>query len=186
MPPKEGSQRDKRQMSLMQVFRAAHAAGDARKQDAALKDGERDLTKRSRQRRDGVDERTLRRELSLDLGNLMNTVRLDATIDLDDWPHIRKSVINYGFDDLSSLSNSTMTLSAVKEAIRKTIIAFEPRLIANTVEIVVNTEHEDDPEQKLCFDISADLAADPVDIPLDFVAEVDVGAGKMQMKRIKG
>ncbi len=119
MPPKEGSQRDKRQMSLMQVFRAAHAAGDARKQDAALKDGERDLTKRSRQRRDGVDERTLRRELSLDLGNLMNTVRLDATLDLDDWPYIRKSVINYGFDDLSSLSINVMTLSAVKVAIRR-------------------------------------------------------------------
>ncbi len=186
MPPKGDRPGDKRQMSLMQVFRTAHAAGDARKRDANLKDGERDLTVRSRERRHGTDERTLRNELGLDLANLMNTVRLDAMLDLDDWSYVRRSVVNYGFEDLSSLSSSSMTTAAIKQAIHKTIVTYEPRLIAQTIEITVAEDDGNDPDQRLRFNISADLVGDPVDIPLDFIAEVDIGAGKMQMKRIRG
>ena len=43
----------------------------------------------------------------------------------------------------------------------------------------------DDVNQKLMFEINAEMACKPVDIPLEFVAEIDVGSGKMKFSNIQ-
>ena len=48
-----------------------------------------------------VTESTLRREVSRDLDALLNTVALDATVDMDDTPHVRKSILNFGLPDIA-------------------------------------------------------------------------------------
>jgi len=37
----------------------------------------------------------------------------------------------------------------------------------------------------IAISVSAELMGDPVDVPLDFEAEVDLGAGKLNMSRLQ-
>ena len=168
----------------MHVFRAARSSGDAKRTEANYQDGAREVTARSQERRIGTDEATLRRHLTADLTSLMNTINLDAVIDLDDDSYVAKSVVNYGFGDMSHMSNSAHAARQIADLIRETLIQHEPRLIAETIEIDLS-KIDDDPTQRLRFDVSAEMVATPVDVPLDFVAEVDMGAGKIQMTRLR-
>ncbi|WP_298294586.1 type VI secretion system baseplate subunit TssE [uncultured Litoreibacter sp.] len=183
-PNRDPSRSNQRQVSLMHVFRASAESGDARKDGKDYQDGDRSINVRAKQRREGVDESELRRHLNADLNNLMNTIRLDATVELEDHPRVEKSVLNFGFADMSSLTQSHLTDQKIATSIRESLINHEPRLIPESIEVVIR---KDDRAltQQVAFDISAEMVADPVDIPLDFVAEVDLGAGKMVMKRLR-
>ncbi|MGL5011371.1 MAG: type VI secretion system baseplate subunit TssE [Paracoccaceae bacterium] len=168
----------------MHVFRSAAERGDSKDGKANYRDGDREISMRSKERREGTTEETLRRHLSHDLASLMNTISLDAIVDLSEYPYIQKSIINYGFGDLSTLSDKGFAAAEMSRFIRDTLIRHEPRLIAGSIEIHVNKDAES-VTQRLTFDISADMVASPVDVPLDFVAEVDMGAGKIQMTKLR-
>ena len=176
--------RDRHQVSLMHVFRSAHAQRDSRKDKVEKVDGDRTMTERSKERRTGTDEETLRKHLAYDMGSLMNTVNLDATVSLADVPYVARSVVNYGFDDLSHLSDSDIDTVEVTKLIKRTLMTYEPRLIPDTIEVKVSDD-QDESNQRITFDITAEMVASPADIPLSFVAEIDQGAGKIQMTRLK-
>lgn len=171
-----------RQMSIMQIFRASARAGDAR--DAAPSerrmDDDRMISVRRRQSREGTDPASLQADLAADLASLMNTVRLDALIDLSDTPRVERSVVNFGFRDMSSLTQNQETNSRIAASIRESLIRHEPRLIAETLDVRVS-ERNEITEQRIFFDITAEMRASPADLPMDFVAEVDLGAGKLRM-----
>lgn len=181
-PQNRPSQRPDRQMSILQVFRAAARAGDAR--DAAPSerraDDDRIISVRRRQTRDGSDPISMQADLALDIANLMNTIRLDALIDLSDAPLVQKSIVNYGFRDMSSLTQSQETTARIAASIRESLIRHEPRLIAETLEVRV-ADRNTMTDQRIFFDITAEMRASPADLPMDFVAEVDLGAGKLRM-----
>lgn len=172
-------------MWLMQVFRAAARNRDGqRPARGAGETTDSDLTRRSQQHREGTSETTLRADLSQDVANLMNTVRLEAIVDLSDAPYVQKSVVNYGFKDLGSVTRTQRTEGEIAAAIREALITHEPRLIPASIEVRL-PQDRDDSDHRLSFDISAEMIANPADIPLDFVAEVDLGAGKIQLQRLK-
>ena len=84
---------------LMFVFRAANQARDS-KQGAGRSrgvDGERPRPAQ----RVPITEATLRREVARDLESLMNCVAMESSTDLTDFPAVRKSILNYGFPDIS-------------------------------------------------------------------------------------
>jgi type VI secretion system protein ImpF len=179
-----GALRDRKQVSLMHVFRSAAESGDSRDGRASYRDGDREVTARSKERREGTSEENLRRHLSNDMASLMNTISLDAAVDLSEYPYIQKSVLNFGFGDLSTLSDKNYAASEISRFIRETLIRHEPRLVPASIEIHINKDAESI-TQRLTFDISADMVASPVDVPLDFVAEVDLGVGKIQMTKLR-
>lgn len=189
-PPRSRSEttmvpgKDRHQLSLMHVFRAAHASRDSRKVEKNMQDGNREMTQRSKERRGGTDEETLRKHLNYDMASLMNTVNLDAVVPLDDHPYLAKSIINFGFGDLSHLSDSEKDADTVAALIRKTLLNYEPRLIAETLEVTMSTK-QDGSNQRMTFDITAEMYASPADIPMNFVAEVDDGAGKIQLTKLR-
>lgn len=176
------SSKPDRQMSMMQIFRASARAGDAR--DAAPSerrvDDDRMISVRRRQSRDGSDPISMQADLAADIASLMNTIRLDAQIDLSDTPLVERSVVNYGFRDMSSLTRSQETTARIAASIRETLIRHEPRLIAETLEVRIS-ERNQMSDQRIFFDITAEMRASPADLPMDFVAEVDLGAGKLRM-----
>jgi len=180
----QSQKRDRYQLSLMHVFRAAHAERDAKKEASKVEDGHRTLTERSKERRHGTDEGTLRKHLNRDLASLMNTVNLDATVPLDDYPYLEKSVVNYGFGDLSNVADRANGPQIIADKIKRTLCHYEPRLIPETVEVQVSQTH-DIVTNRLTFEISGEMMASPVDIPLQFIAELDDGIGKIQMTRLQ-
>ena len=174
----------KAKTSLMQVFRAAHHEHDARRNRDKAGDGTSQLTKARKQRRFGVTENELRAHLEADLSALLNTIHLESALPLDDVPHVADSIVNYGFRDLSSLGAAELNTPAVVETLRRSLLRFEPRLIASSLEVQIR-DAAPGGKHHLAVVVSAELMGDPVDVPLDFDAEVDLGAGKLTLSKLR-
>lgn len=177
---------DRAKVSIMQVFRASFHDHDARRARTRTEDGDVQITGRSRVRREGVSEDQLRLHLEADLNALLNTIRLDAAVPLDDVPHVQRSILNYGFRDLSSVSAAELAHPRIVDSIRQSLLDHEPRLVPGTLEIKIrNGSGVDDRHQRLSIMVQAELMGDPVDVPLDFDADVDLGAGKLRMSKLR-
>ena len=174
-----------REMSLMHIFRDSAARRDSRDRGHRYTEGERDLTAMSQKRREGASEESLRRNLARDIASLMNTIRLDVCVNLADNPRVRNSIINHGFQDMDTIWRENRTPGDLAHAIREALIRNEPRLRAETLEVRID-EIAPTVDQRLTFEIVAEMIADPTDIPLQFYAEVDPAAGKIALKRMQG
>lgn len=171
------------QVPLMYAFRDAHRAHDAKRAlNDRTEDDARILTDRSAIRRRGASEEQLKSNLDIDLGNLANTVNLASVTDLEDFTWVRKSVLNYGLDDLTHLTTDKLGQSHMARDLREALLYHEPRLIPETIH-VVEREREDENSQRISIQVSAEMACRPVDVPLEFVAEIDVGSGEVGISK---
>lgn len=175
---------DRAKVTIMQVFRASHYAHDSRRASEKTETGDGQITDRARMRREGVSEDELRRQLQADLASLMNTVQLASASSLEGADHVAHSIINYGFRDLSSVGSKDLNTPNVIASIRQSLIDFEPRLIPQSIDVRV-TNAEGGTNQRLSLHVEAEMMGDPVDVPLDFDAEVDLGAGKLSMSKLR-
>lgn len=173
---------DRSKIALIDVFRDAFAERDAKTSGQVHheRDGTTitsEVSHRATARSLGVDEETLRAHVIEHLSTLMNTVRLDAVVDLSDTPYVARSVLNYGFQDLSDLSRQALIAPYIARSIKQSLIDHEPRLVQSTVDVRV-TQVDGDSQQRIAVFVAADLIADPADITIEFKADIDVGAGK--------
>ena len=168
----------------MHVFREAAGKKDATSDGATYKEGEREISQRTIARRHGADQGSLKAHLNEDLANLMHTIRLDAALDISKHKYVGKSVLNFGMDDMANMSSNSENRGHLERRLRQALIDHEPRLIPESIEVSMR-DQDKDLSQKLAFNISADLAANPVDVPLEFVAEIDVGGGKVNLSKLK-
>jgi type VI secretion system protein ImpF len=169
---------------LMYAFRTAHEKRDAKaKLDLRDEGGERVIAARRVTTRGPISESGLRREVMTDLLGLLNTVNLDAAEDLSSVPAVRSSILNYGFPDLSWRSIDENSLHDVAREIEIALADFEPRLARNSIQakrdLSISAE-----ELKLRFLVKADLRARPVNVPVEFVAEVELDSGKIKIDRL--
>lgn len=175
---------ERSKVSIMQIFRASFHDHDAKRAAARVEGTDTEITQRSRQRRDGMSEADLRQHLQADLNALLNTIRLDAVVDLADAPHVASSILNYGFRDLSGIGTGELKTASFIASIRQSLIDHEPRIVPASLDIKV-VDAEANSSQRLSISVFAELMGDPVDIPLNFDAEVDLGAGKLKMSRLR-
>lgn len=187
-PPRQTTVSPRRalQVPLMYAFRDAFRAHDAtRSLDERTADDERVLTDRGSVRRRGANEAQLKGNLDTDLTHLANTVNLAAAEEIDDLPFVAASILNYGLDDLSHLTADNIAERDTINGLRQALIRHEPRLIPDTVKIRLR-EGYDDVTQRISLVITAEMACRPVDIPLEFVAEIDVGSGSVELSKTAG
>lgn len=167
---------------LLQAFREAARAGDARRSDVSYAaDGARIVSQHSN--RQASNETQLRQSLDIDLAHLLNTTNLDAVQNLDAHPNVRRSVLNFGMQDLVHLTTDSAKLSHLADSLRRALLAHEPRLDADTLAIT-QKDDLDEVNQRIAFAVQADLRCRPVDVPLEFVAEIDVGSGKVDLRNL--
>lgn len=176
---------DRAKVSVMHVFRASFDEHDARRARGLTDTGEGEITKRSMQRRDGMSVDALKRHLEMDLTALMNTVHLGAAVDLSDAPHVARSVLNYGFRDLSDVTSQDLNDNDVIESVRQSLLDHEPRIVPETLEVTRGERKTESEKHRLIIKIAADLMGDPVDVPVEFDAEVDLGVGKLKMSNLQ-
>jgi type VI secretion system protein ImpF len=161
---------------LMHVFRAAHAAKDATvTPELRTETGERVVAGRRLRPRQVITEPVLRREVARDVEALLNTVAMEATVDMSEAELVRKSILNYGLPDIAHRTIGGIGMQKVPGEIRAAIVSYEPRLAAASLQI------ERDPsldagELRIRFIVRADLVCEPVHAPVEFVADLtDVG-----------
>jgi type VI secretion system protein ImpF len=167
----------------MYAFREAHAERDAKKKlDLRDESGERLLAGRRAPVRAAITESKLRREVTLDLEVLMNTINLGSSLNLDQHEEVRRSVLNFGFPDVTHRSIDEMGVADIKDEIEAALRDFEPRLVTETVH-VTRDQSVDSAELKIRFVVRADLACDPLNVPVEFVADLELDTGKILLNR---
>ena len=170
---------------LMQVFRDAFRKRDSAKVlDLRDESGNRVVSGRRGSPRRMASEHNLRQDLAGDLISLLNTVNLASAIDLEDFEHVQKSIINYGLHDLSSISIDEVAVNTVGDKLKSALTAFEPRLVAGTVGVTREGNSVNTKDLKVRFAVRAEMHATPVDVPLDFVAELELDSAKMKISKL--
>ena len=180
-----GSKRkDRLSPPLMYAFRGASQARDA-KTPLDLRDeaGERIIAGRRAAVRMAITEPTLRREVARDLDALMNTIAMESSEDLRPFEHVRKSILNYGLPDITHRSIDELSVNDVGEEIRSVLVRYEPRLIRDSIRVTKHSEINE-AELKVRFVVRADLLCEPLNVPVEFVADLELDSGTITVGRL--
>lgn len=167
----------------MYAFRDAFREGDARKKSDMRIDGERVISGRANLRRNGATESALKENLAVDLVSLVNTIDLGSVVDLEEFPNVGRSVLNYGLYDIGHLTSEEGKVAEVGRNLMTALLQHEPRLKSETLH-VERDETVDDVNQRIRLNVLAEMSSSPFDVPVEFVAEVDVGSGKVVLTRL--
>ena len=170
----------------MSAFRDAFEKRDAKKRlDLRTEGGERLLSSRGSTRRHGSSEDELKKNLSLDLVTLSNTINLESAVDLGDCEYVRRSILNYGLLDVSHLTSEDRAIEEIAGILKRSLLAHEPRISDETLDIE-KVKDFDDINQRIRFNISGEMLSRPYNIPIEFVAEVEAASGKVLLKKLPG
>jgi len=145
-----------------------------------LTDREPENNRESRDRR-VISENNLRECVIRDLGWLLNTAHMAATEELDLFPSVSRSVLNYGVPDLAGVIASSMDTKLLERGLREAITRFEPRILAESLKIEVNLNKSATNHTALSFRIEADLWAQPIPLNMFLRTEVDLGTGNISI-----
>jgi len=167
---------------LMSVFRSAYADKDA-KVALDLRDDKGDRIIASRRARTPISEWKLRAEVKTDLESLMNTIALESSENLVPFEMARKSILNFGLPDIAHRSIDEIGVELIAEEIRLALMHFEPRIARSTIDITRDTT-VNDAELKLRFVVKGDLVCTPVNVPVEFFADVEVDEKKIVIGRL--
>jgi type VI secretion system protein ImpF len=169
---------------LMHAFREAFRNKDAKKElDLRDDTGERVIASRRVSARSWVNEAALRRDLAEDLTRLLNTVNLDSAQELEEFSYAAHSILNYGLTDITAYSLDENAVDDITDELRQSLKDYEPRLIPGSIEVRRDTT-VDAAAQQIRFAVSAEMHSTPVDIPVEFVAELELDSGKMRISRL--
>lgn len=168
---------------LMYAFRAAHRERDAPVKVDIRDQGDRVIASRRAVGRAPISETELRKLVNTDLVALFNTTNLEAIEDLSTAPEIRKSIINFGFPDLTRRTIDENEVSAIAGEIESALRDFEPRLASKSIKVRRDDTVTAD-TLRVRFLVSAELRVYPMNVPAEFVAEVEVDSGKVKIDRL--
>ncbi|WP_192246841.1 type VI secretion system baseplate subunit TssE [Mesorhizobium silamurunense] len=104
-----------------------------------------------------------------DVSWLFNANQLAATVDLQSYPHVASSTLNYGIRPFAGHLVDGLDTAALGREIAGSLQLFEPRLLANSVKVTALT-HADG---SLGFRVEADLLAQPVPLRIVIRTELD-------------
>ena len=149
-----------------------------------LSDDEPDTSSEPRERR-VLSLRTLREGVLRDLTWLLNTTNLLSVEPRAGLPGVASSVLNYGVPAMSGHAVGSIDAPGLERGIRQAIWDFEPRLIRNTVSVkALEVDRAD--QNKLDFEIEADLWAQPYPERLYLKTELDLERGAVVLLETNG
>jgi type VI secretion system protein ImpF len=132
-----------------------------------------------------IAERALQSEVADDMASLLSHVSLDSSVDLTDFAFVQKSILNFGFPDIANRSIDELERADLDGEICEILKIYEPRLIASTLRVARDAS-VDKSRLQIRYLVRSDLACRPLNIPVEFVADVDVTTGKIQLAGAKG
>jgi type VI secretion system protein ImpF len=128
----------------------------------------------------------LRECVRRDLTWLLNTTNLAATEDLDEHPEVARSVMNYGMPDLAGHTAGSVDVRALERLLVGVIWDFEPRLLRSSVKVHLFVDEDEMDHNAMCFDIEAELWAQPLPLRLFLRTEIDLETGGVNVTELSG
>jgi type VI secretion system protein ImpF len=130
--------------------------------------------------------RQVRESVMRDLAWLLNTGSLSQVMDLEEYPEVEKSVLNYGLRDLAGTTISSADVPRIERDLREAILVFEPRILRNTLKVKVVTTSEKMNRNAMVFHIQGDLWAQPLPVNLFLKTELDLETGGVNVTEQTG
>lgn len=124
----------------------------------------------------------LREIIQRDLGWLLNTSNTEAEHDLEAYPNVAKSVLNYGILDISGSIATVNRALEIRQAIRLAIETFEPRILPETLDVNMRQEKVG-AGAIISFEIRGELWAEPVPVDLYLRTALDLTTGEVKISR---
>jgi type VI secretion system protein ImpF len=122
------------------------------------------------------NETAMRNSVRRELNWLLNTVNLEAVEDLEPYPEVKTSVLNYGLPDLTGRISTKGAILARSAEIAQSIRLFEPRLDANKLEVEASGEVGVD--NAVSYVIRGDVRSAVRMMPVKFYAAIEVETGE--------
>lgn len=116
---------------------------------------------------------TMRRDLSW----LLNTVRLEDTLNLDGAPEVARSVLNFGIPDFSTRTSSSVNVFEAAASMAGAIRTFEPRIDPRSLSVKGERTERDEVTQSLVFHIACNVGQSADPLRAGFTTEIDVETG---------
>jgi type VI secretion system protein ImpF len=130
--------------------------------------------------------RKLREGVLRDLGWLLNCSNLAAAQDLDAFPEVAKSVLNFGMPALSGSTASGIDAIALERQLRQVILVFEPRILRDTLKVRLTMAAEQMSHNAIIFEIEGELWAQPVSQRVLLRTEIDLELGSVKVSDYSG
>ena len=111
---------------------------------------------------------------------LLNTTNFGALNDLEPYPHVATSVINYGVPDLAGKSLTRRVIQQRAREIREAIRTFEPRL--DREQLVVEAIDIPDRINAVTFVIQGDITAAAQAMPVKFRTHLDPDSASVDVQ----
>lgn len=131
-----------------------------------------------------LSQREYKAAVIRDLGWLLNSISIDTVVDLDAYPQVRHSVLNYGLPDISGHTASSIDTVVLEKNLRKVIYEFEPRIIPNSLKVRVNPE--DMSHNSLEFRIEGAVFEQPMPFQVNLRSRLDLESVEFQVSEDSG
>ncbi len=128
----------------------------------------------------------IRESVLRDLAWLLNSGNLESVEDLEDYPGVTSSVLNYGVPELTGYTLSNANVTEIELAVRQAILDFEPRIIANTLKVNAVVTKDEMSRNAFVFEIEGDLWAQPIPLRMFMKTEVDLETGSFTIEDFTG
>jgi type VI secretion system protein ImpF len=150
-----------------------------------LTDDEPGSRAESRDRR-VMSMRQIRLAVLRDLSWLLNAASHPLEDEIQKYPLVAKSVVNFGVPDLTGLTSSGIKAGRLEQMVLEAIVAFEPRitrksLSVRAVEDTGSSRGESNPN-RYRFEINGELCPIPMPESLYLKTEVDLETGRFEVK----
>ncbi len=116
-----------------------------------------------------------------DLGWLLNSVSLDVCVDLEAYPEVERSVLNFGLPDISGHTTSTIDVRSVENSVKRAIRQFEPRIIRNSLRVKVHSNPSDMSHNSLVFEIQGAVFGQPSPFQIVLRSELNLECGEFSV-----
>jgi len=123
----------------------------------------------------------LRQAVLRDLGWLFNAVQPLGKV-AETNPQLAGSVLNFGLPALSGQLASKVDVSVLEKAIRQAIVRYEPRILADTLEVrALEATSVLDTHNVIEFEIRGHLWSQPVPLEILLRTQLDLEAGQVEV-----
>ena len=150
-----------------------------------LTDDEPDKKTEAKDKR-GLSQAILRESVLRDLNWLFNASNLATVQNLDAYPEVANSVLNYGMPDFTGHTISGVDVPEIERLLRQAICDFEPRILRRTIRVRLNVDEQQMSHNAMTFDIEGELWADPVPLFIFLKTELDLEAGDVKVYDYSG
>lgn len=134
----------------------------------------------------GMSQTELKNAVLRDLESLLNCTNLaSADPSVEDYPEAANSVINYGIPCFTGQPASTVNPNHVAKAIKKAIVDFEPRILADSLQVSAVEKDKSQSNNTLVYHIQGILWGQPLPLELYLRTELNLESGDIEVTHEK-